>query len=519
MATQAVPLYEQVVAAYRAGDLDAVDRLTAPSLAAGSIDIRLAEILGATRMRQGRPAEAVGFFRALCAAAPENGTAALHLAGALYNSGDYGEALLCARRAAELDDDLADAHFLAGIATPGAFNPIDVQAAQHHLRRATELRPDWFDAHFHLGRFLSYSSKEDEAERAFRRALELNDASWNAHEELGNILLENHRVDEAMAEYERALELNPSASISRAERDRLAAARNKGRERLARYPRSKKEFDDVDQFIEKYLLVEFRDAKPFITAQTPIFTLGSCFALNIANALKSYGVPAISVPYPEDINNTFANRLLLEWLLDPATPGTAPYDEQLGGAQREGMLQGIKAAKMVIVSLGVAPAFFDAEAGNFALTFGANFTAALSASKYRFRTTSVGENVENIKAMIEMLRRLNPDVQVMLTVSPVPLKATFERPSAVVADCISKSTLRVAAHEIMQSGLENVWYWPSYEAVRWMGGHAGPVFGVDDGSPFHVSQELIRKIMYAFVRVFGKGEIIARAEATLAASR
>jgi len=59
-------------------------------------------------------------------------------------------------------------------------------------------------------------------------------------------------------------------------------------------------------------------------------------------------------------------------------------------------------------------------------------------------------------------------------VSPVPLKATFERLSPIIADCVSKSILRVAAHEFMSSAAgAGTIYWPSFEVFRWLGGHVG----------------------------------------------
>ena len=124
--------------------------------------------------------------------------------------------------------------------------------------------------------------------------------------------------------------------------------------------------------------------------------------------------------------------------------------EVFGDGYGHKVRQKIRDADMIIYSLGVAPCFFDRETGDFTFTLGENLHAALIVSRLKFRTTSVQENVDDPKRMIELLRELNPKANVMLAVSPVPLKATFERQSAIVADCISKSTLRVAAHEIME---------------------------------------------------------------------
>jgi predicted TIM-barrel fold metal-dependent hydrolase len=88
----------------------------------------------------------------------------------------------------------------------------------------------------------------------------------------------------------------------------------------------------------------------------------------------------------------------------------------------------------------------------------------------------------------------------------VPLMGTAELSNAVLADCVSKTTLRVALHEVMQEfHPEEVYYWPSFEIVRWLGGHTTlPAFGTDDGMSRHVSNWLVEVIVNRFSRhLFG----------------
>ena len=63
-----------------------------------------------------------------------------------------------------------------------------------------------------------------------------------------------------------------------------------------------------------------------------------------------------------------------------------------------------------------------------------------------------------------LLRSLRPELKVILTVSPVPLKATASTDHVLTATTYSKSVLRVAAHDIAASH-ENVGYFPSYEII------------------------------------------------------
>ena len=59
---------------------------------------------------------------------------------------------------------------------------------------------------------------------------------------------------------------------------------------------------------------------------------------------------------------------------------------------------------------------------------------------------------------------MNPGVRVLLTVSPVPLIATFEDRHVLVSTTYSKSVLRVAAQAACD-GSDRVDYFPSYEII------------------------------------------------------
>jgi GSCFA family len=54
--------------------------------------------------------------------------------------------------------------------------------------------------------------------------------------------------------------------------------------------------------------------------------------------------------------------------------------------------------------------------------------------------------------------------KIILTVSPVPLQATFTASDCIVANEVSKSALRVAAEQLAKH--PSVDYFPSYEIVR-----------------------------------------------------
>jgi hypothetical protein len=83
----------------------------------------------------------------------------------------------------------------------------------------------------------------------------------------------------------------------------------------------------------------------------------------------------------------------------------------------------------------------------------------------------VNQTVESMTAdllwFIDELRELNPNVRFVLTVSPVPLIATFENRHVLVSNTYSKAALRVVAEQVCLSRL-GVMYFPSFEIVNAM---------------------------------------------------
>lgn len=75
------------------------------------------------------------------------------------------------------------------------------------------------------------------------------------------------------------------------------------------------------------------------------------------------------------------------------------------------------------------------------------------------------EVCDDLQALCDRIKDVNPGARVLLTVSPVPLIATHQDDKHVLdATSYSKAVLRVAAGEIAQANLQ-VSYFPSYEII------------------------------------------------------
>jgi hypothetical protein len=98
-------------------------------------------------------------------------------------------------------------------------------------------------------------------------------------------------------------------------------------------------------------------------------------------------------------------------------------------------------------------------------------------AEYEFINFGVAEMVSDLETFIRKLRIVNPGVKVLLTVSPVPLVATYAKRHVLVSTVASKSALRVVADMVSQS-VKGVAYFPSYEIIT--GPHHGHRFMASD---------------------------------------
>lgn len=85
-------------------------------------------------------------------------------------------------------------------------------------------------------------------------------------------------------------------------------------------------------------------------------------------------------------------------------------------------------------------------------------------NKHEYINFAVGEVRDDLFSLITKIREVNSKARILLTVSPVPLVATFEKRHVLVSTTVSKSVLRVAVDEAVRQ-FPDVHYFPSYEIV------------------------------------------------------
>ena len=262
-----------------------------------------------------------------------------------------------------------------------------------------------------------------------------------------------------------------------------------------------------------YFLKGWVPDSPFIDQDSNVTAFGSCFAHEIrtyltANGYKSYDptvskfVPIIHVP--EGINTTFALVQQFEWAWGNASISDGYwYDRdkkkfEPTEAARQATKEIFDNTDVFILTLGLSEIWYD-KLTNDVFWRGVPLDK-FDPERHGFRVSTVTENVRNLEMIRGYIKKFNPNAHLILTLSPVPLTATFRNVPCTSANMVSKATLRVAVDELMRNHEDDdhLWYWPSYELVkeRW---------NQYDADNRHVSRETINMILETFSQYYLKG--------------
>lgn len=272
--------------------------------------------------------------------------------------------------------------------------------------------------------------------------------------------------------------------------------------------------------------------------ETPVLTIGSCFARNIERHLVSLGfdLPMTRVALPrEERVSEVANDILnkysvhsieneLRWAFEPCqvpeislflettdglwhdpqlAPNILPATlERVAERRREVMEATREMARcgLVIITLGLAESWFDIETGLY--LNGAPPPAALNRYPGRFALdilsySEILDSLERIRELVKQHGRA--DAKILITTSPVPFKATFSGEDALVANCYSKSVQRAACREF-SARHSDVDYFPSYEVVTLT--ERKTAFEVDN---IHVRHAVVAQIMETVLEAYCPG--------------
>jgi GSCFA family protein len=271
-----------------------------------------------------------------------------------------------------------------------------------------------------------------------------------------------------------------------------------------RYPRHVSEFDDLEQMLEEQVFQGYAPPAPFLGPNDEVVTMGSCFAVNIGDSLSSMGMRVAVNRFHEEANSPLANLLLLEYLIKKEqSQARSIFEPFIPLSDGDALLAPLRTARCLILTVGVGITCYHKVTGELVLR--PNETGL---DQIRWEFTDPNESARHLRIFVQTIQELNPGIQTVLTLSPIPLYRAITTPSPFVEDCISKSHLRVALQRFFEDQqLSNVHYWPSFEAFRWVSGHTGPLYGGHDDLPRHASKDVVAIVAKLFVKYFASGPL------------
>ncbi|MEO1584833.1 MAG: GSCFA domain-containing protein [Planctomycetota bacterium] len=278
--------------------------------------------------------------------------------------------------------------------------------------------------------------------------------------------------------------------------------------------------------------VDLRDECPItrpepglVTPDTRVSVIGSCFAQNIRLWLIEHGYNFCQFedgPFAEHSSvrtgplfNTGSICQLFEWafngfdaadpvwrhedrLVDPYRRGLSWASERDMHAERASHFQAVRSmveeSDVLVLTLGLSEVWRNREDKR--CYFLIPPPGLLDEQYHEHALLTVDECVEHLERFYALIREHNPSLRLIVSLSPVPLMATYFDRHAIVSDAVSKATLRAAMHWFCERHPEIV-YFPSYEIVT-----RSPDWPYKQDNR-HVTQEFIEGVMQTFIEHYG----------------
>ena len=302
---------------------------------------------------------------------------------------------------------------------------------------------------------------------------------------------------------------------------------------------------------------------PFrIDADARVATIGSCFAQHVSQFLVAMGLGYfVAESGPDDLDaeerarrmygafsarygNVYTGRQAVQlfdraygarasaergWtrsdgrLVDPYRPQVEPdgfASEAALESDRDSHFAAVRRVfeecHFLVLTLGLTEGWVDVVTGDVFPVVPGAAGGEFDSERHAFANFGIDEVIADLLAFLDRLHDVNRGVRVLLTVSPVPLIATFSDEHVLTATTYSKSVLRVAAAEA-ERRREFAYYFPSYEIIT--GPPAGNTyFGPNLRS---ITDAGVAHVMRVFRRHFvdGAGSVRRRCRRGAAAGR
>lgn len=282
-----------------------------------------------------------------------------------------------------------------------------------------------------------------------------------------------------------------------------------------------------------------------LTQNTAIMTAGSCFAQHLHRKLEAFRWNVINTEdaratmskqiakryaygqYSARYGNIYTARQWVELLREALDDAPSPtpiwekegrfYDALRPSVEPNGLASpgevmqarqahlhavrtAVQQADCVIFTLGLTEAWIDRATGRCVPTAPGTLAGDMVDTPADFVNFGFVEVMADMAAARDILHSVNPRINMLLTVSPVPLTATATQAHVVQASTTSKAILRTACDALLRT-YADIDYFPSYEIITTpvLG---GPFFRANQRTP---SEGGVARVLDVFAQSYGAG--------------
>jgi hypothetical protein len=119
---------------------------------------------------------------------------------------------------------------------------------------------------------------------------------------------------------------------------------------------------------------------------------------------------------------------------------------------------------VIVFTLGLTEAWTSSQDGAVYPIAPGVVADTMDESRHCFKNFAYPEVLSDLLSWCRRLREMNPSIRILLTVSPVPLNATYVAQNVWTSTTYSKAVLRAVAGDVTKD-LDYVDYFPSYEII------------------------------------------------------
>ncbi len=136
-------------------------------------------------------------------------------------------------KALQIDDTLAQAHYLSGIIA--LYFDFDPATARQQFEKALELNPNSPESHYGYGTYLAAVGRLPEAILQIKHAVELDPLGLFWYEQLGGAYCGSHQFDMAIEQWQKALDIDPNFWLGHMDLGAVYAHQGKYNEAIAEF--------------------------------------------------------------------------------------------------------------------------------------------------------------------------------------------------------------------------------------------------------------------------------------------